>query len=243
MIILDGNGVICEWNRGAECIFGHSAEQIAGSPFDVLFTDQDRAAGVPEAELRKAEANGRAEDERWHLRRDGSRFYCSGETARLRGDTPGFVKIARDMTGQKRLQDEQRKRLAETRTSSLLKDEFFAVMSHELKHPLNLIQLNAEILRRLHAVQNTAKGGKALAAINDAVSSQARIIDDLLDVARLRSGKLMLKKELLDLVELLKSIHAMAIEEHPTARILLALPDQRGSVVIDGDPTRLEQII
>lgn len=243
IIILDGNGVICEWNRGAECIFGHSAEQIAGSPFDVLFTDQDRAAGVPEAELRKAEANGRAEDERWHLRRDGSRFYCSGETARLRGDTPGFVKIARDMTGQKRLQDEQRKRLAETRTSSLLKDEFFAVMSHELKHPLNLIQLNAEILRRLPAVQNTAKGGKALAAINDAVSSQARIIDDLLDVARLRSGKLMLKKELLDLVELLKSIHAMAVEEYPTARILLALPDQRGSVVIDGDPTRLEQII
>ncbi|WP_145279197.1 CheR family methyltransferase [Pseudomonas sp. URMO17WK12:I11] len=243
IIILDGNGVICEWNRGAESIFGHSAEQIAGSHFDVLFTDQDRAAGVPEAELRKAQVNGRAEDERWHLRRDGSRLYCSGETARLRGDTPGYVKIARDMTGQKHLQDEQGKRLAETRTSSLLKDEFFAFMSHELKHPLNLIQLNAEILRRLPAVQYTAKGGKALAVINDAVTSQTRIIDDLLDVARLRTGKLMLKKELLDLADMLKSIHAMAIEEYPTARILLVLPEPRGPMVVHGDARRLEQII
>ena len=201
IVILDGSGVICEWNRGAEGIFGYSLEQIAGSHFDVLFTPEDRAAGVPEAELRKAQANGRAEDERWHLRRDGSRFYCSGETARLRGDVPGFVKIARDVTGQKRFEDEQRQRLAETRTSSLLKDEFFAVMSHELKHPLNLIQLNAEILRRLPALRSTAKGSKALAVINDAVASQARIIDDLLDVARLRTGKLMLKKELLDLAE------------------------------------------
>ena len=72
--------------------------------------------------------------------------------------------------------------LAETQTSSHLKDEFFAVMSHELKHPLNLIQLNAELLRRLPMTKSAGPAMKAVNTICDAVSSQARIIDDLLDV-------------------------------------------------------------
>ncbi len=243
IIILDGNGLVCDWNRGAEYIFGYTPDEIVGSHFSVLFTAEDQAADVPEAELRRAQEHGRAEDERWHVRKDGSRFYCSGETARLRGETAGFVKIARDLTGHKRLQDEQSKQLAETQSDSMLKDEFFAVMSHELKHPLNLIQLNAEILRRLPAVRNTVQASKAIATINDAVTSQARIIDDLLDTARLRTGKLKLKKQLLDLVGLVKSIHAIAAEEYPSARITLELPQPGTSLVVDGDPTRIEQVV
>lgn len=92
---------------------------------------------------------GRSEDERWHLRKDGRKFYCSGEVSLLQGEGfQGFVKIARDLTQHMRLHEEQSQHLAETRQSSELKDEFFAVMSHELKHPLNLIQLNAHLAVR-----------------------------------------------------------------------------------------------
>ena len=243
IVIVDEAGVIRDWNTGAELIFGHGAAEVVGTHYKILFTPEDRAQGIPERELKQAREHGRAEDERWHIRKDGSRFFCSGETARLRGEPSGFVKIARDLTGHKRLQDEQGRKLAESQSNSMLKDEFFAVMSHELKHPLNLIQLNAEILRRLPAVRNTINASKAIATINDAVTSQARIIDDLLDVARLRTGKLKLKKQLLDFVGLVAGIHAVAVEEYPLARIILQAPTAGNALIVDGDPTRLEQVV
>jgi signal transduction histidine kinase len=73
----------------------------------VLFTPEDRAAGVPAAELETARANGRAMDERWHLRKDGTRLYCSGVTTRIgAADGLGFAKIARDLTAQRRAEVE-----------------------------------------------------------------------------------------------------------------------------------------
>ena len=75
---LDPSGRIVGWNRGAEQIFGYPAAEILGADFSALFTVEDRGRGVPEAELRSAAASGRGEDGRWHLRRDGSRFYAAG---------------------------------------------------------------------------------------------------------------------------------------------------------------------
>jgi two-component system CheB/CheR fusion protein len=191
IIILDEHGAITDWNTGAELIFGYAKTEVLGAYYDLIFTPEDRSEGAPESELRTAREYGRGEDERWHQRKDGSRFYCSGEVTLLKGDSlQGYVKIARDLTGHKRMHDEQTQRLAETQTNSHLKDEFFAVMSHELKHPLNLIQLNAELLRRLPMTKTAGPAMKAVNTICDAVTSQARIIDDLLDVARVRTGKL-----------------------------------------------------
>ncbi|MBT2339802.1 MULTISPECIES: CheR family methyltransferase [Pseudomonas] len=245
IIIVDEQGLITDWNTGAEMIFGYKTAEIMGSNYDVIFSAEDRKAGIPEHELRQAREHGRAEDERWHVRKDGSRFYCSGEVSLLRAEgVRGYVKIARDLTGHKRLHEEQSKRLAETQSSSLMKDEFFAIMSHELKHPLNLIQLNTEILRRLPAVKNTANAAKAVSTISDAVSSQARIIDDLLDVARIRTGKLKLKPQPLELGSVLRDIHAVVTEEYPSAQVTLELPEPASApIVVDADPTRLEQIV
>ncbi|MNM22580.1 Virulence sensor protein BvgS precursor [compost metagenome] len=245
IIILDEQGRITDWNTGAELIFGYTAEEVIGAHFELIFSAEDRSAGVPEKELRLARENGRGEDERWHVRKDGSRFYCSGEISLLRAESaPGFVKIARDLTGHKRLHEEQSRQLAETQTTIMMKDEFFAVMSHELKHPLNLIQLNAEILRRLPTVRNAENASKAVTAIGEAVTSQARIIDDLLDVARIRTGKLKLKKRLLDIGELLSEIQGVVSEEYPEAQIVLEMPGaEQSALIIEADPTRLEQVI
>ncbi|MFS2072682.1 CheR family methyltransferase [Pseudomonas sp. CT11-2] len=242
IITLDEQGVITTWNKGAELIFGYSKAEAEGAYYDFIFSAEDRATGVPETELLGARTHGRSEDERWHLRKDGSRFYCSGEVTLLSGDSlRGYVKIARDLTGHKRQHEEQSQQLAETLNTNYLKDEFFAVMSHELKHPLNLIQLNAELLRRLPVTKSVAPAAKAVNTICDAVSSQARIIDDLLDVARVRTGKLKLKPIAVDLASVLRDIYTVVLNDQHSTTVELYVPSE--PLMVRADPTRLEQII
>ena len=99
IITTDTQGVIIGWNTGAENIFGYRADEVIGQSAEIIFTPEDRAAGVPAKEMRTALEKGRAEDERFHLRKDGLRFYVSGMMTPLKdGDVKGFVKIARDET-------------------------------------------------------------------------------------------------------------------------------------------------
>ena len=93
-------GVIDSWNAGAERMFGYAADEIVGADVAILFTPEDRAAQVPIKELNEARRSGRAADERYHLRKNGMRFYCSGVTRRLGAGGIGFAKIARDLTSQ-----------------------------------------------------------------------------------------------------------------------------------------------
>jgi two-component system CheB/CheR fusion protein len=117
-------------------------------------------------------------------------------------------------------------------------------MSHELKHPLNLIQLNAELLRRLPMTKSVSPAMKAVNTICEAVSSQARIIDDLLDVARVRTGKLKLKKQAVDLGRILQDIHTVVVNDQHPCEITLQIPQPpEPPLVVDADSTRLEQII
>jgi two-component system, chemotaxis family, CheB/CheR fusion protein len=87
------------WNAGAERMFGHSASAIVGQNVSVLYTPEDRAAGLPDRELERVRREGRVVDERFYVRKDGTLFYSSGVTTRIGDDgTRGFVKIARDLT-------------------------------------------------------------------------------------------------------------------------------------------------
>ncbi|NUT85237.1 PAS domain S-box protein [Pseudomonas corrugata] len=242
IIILDEGGVITHWNKGAELIFGYTKAEAEGASYEFIFSEEDRANGAPQAELKTARTHGRAEDERWHLRKDGSLFYCSGEVTLLSGDhLQGYVKIARDLTGHQQEHEKQSQELKQSRNTISLKDEFFAVMSHELKHPLNLIQLNAEMLRRLPITRTSSPAAKAVNTICDAVSSQARIIDDLLDVARVRTGKLKLQPSRIDLTDVLRDIYTVVINEQHQTQIDLQLPDE--PLVVYADPIRVDQII
>lgn len=99
------------WNSGAERLFGFTDREILGESADVIFTPEDRANGVPEGETATALREGRASDERWHLRRDGTRFFASGVLSLLHGGDSsriGFVKIARDLTERKLAEDKLR---------------------------------------------------------------------------------------------------------------------------------------
>ena len=105
---VDPQGRIVSWNPGAEQLFGYSEPDVLGQHLAILFTPEDRAGGIPEQEIAAASAKGRATDERWHFRKDGSRFFASGvltpifdEENRLRG----FTKIAHDTTQRKEAEE------------------------------------------------------------------------------------------------------------------------------------------
>ncbi|BDI31107.1 hypothetical protein CCAX7_31580 [Capsulimonas corticalis] len=108
MIMLDVEGRIASWNAGAERILGYNDEEVLGQSIAEIFTEEDRAVGVPEREIAKALEAGKANDERWHLRKNGSRFWADGVMESLwdeDGSLRGYAKILRDATDRKRLEE------------------------------------------------------------------------------------------------------------------------------------------
>ncbi len=104
LVLMDEDGRIAGWNEGAARLLGYCEQQVVGQPHDLFFTPEDRQAGEPQRELHSALAQGHTAHERWHLRRDGSRFFGSATVAAAREDGAllGFVKIFRDLTAQRR---------------------------------------------------------------------------------------------------------------------------------------------
>jgi len=119
IVTMDLDGHLTGWNVGARNILGWDEAEALGREARMFWTPEDQAAGVPEAEMRAAREQGRADDERWHLRRDGSRFWASGEMMPLRGEDGtllGFLKILRDRTEQRRAGEALRLRAEEFQT-------------------------------------------------------------------------------------------------------------------------------
>lgn len=251
IITQDLNGRITSWNIGAQRIFGYREEEVLGQLGDLIFIPEDRKRGAPEEEMRVARLEGRAEDERWHLRKDGTRFFCSGVMTPIEdGEIRGYAKIARDLTGNKQAEARREETLAhETATrlraedASRMREEFLAVLSHELKQPLNLIHLNAELLKRMPDSRNSAPILRVAETIRSAAISQATIIDDLLDLSRVQTGKLRLNRTPFDLIQVLDKITQAFNVDAAAKDITLVNQTSEQSIVINADMTRTEQII
>jgi PAS domain S-box-containing protein len=124
ILLLDPEGRIEMWNRGAEAIFGYRADEVLGRHFELLFVESDRVLGIPAAELETARRTGRADDTRWHLHRSGRTVFMDGVTTRLTDDAgrvTGFSKFARDIT--ERVATERRLAAQLTLTNLLSGDE------------------------------------------------------------------------------------------------------------------------
>ncbi len=128
---MDQDRRITSWNVGAEALFGYAEDEVLGELGDLLFTADDRELGVPELEVRTAMAEGRAGGERWHARKGGERFYGSGLVNRLRdreGALVGYVKIMRDLTERKLIEDARRASEAKYRSLFDSIDEGFCIL-------------------------------------------------------------------------------------------------------------------
>ena len=108
IFMLDVDGRVSTWNAGIERVLGYQPDEIIGQPMSLIFTPEDRAAGEDQNELRTALTHGRATDERWHVRKDGTRFWASGVLTAIRdasGKPRGFSKVMRDATEQRRAEE------------------------------------------------------------------------------------------------------------------------------------------
>lgn len=128
IVTLDLQGNVTSWSNGAESIFGWTENEVLGKPIDLIFTADDRTKGMAQREMGDAFSKGRGTDERWHVRKDGSRFWASGEMMPLQDGGPieGFLKILRDRTQQKIAQELQ----------VMLNQE----LGHRLKNQLAMVQ-------------------------------------------------------------------------------------------------------
>ncbi len=135
MFQMNPAGVILSWNSGAERLLGWKEEEAIGKPGTLVFTPEDVANGEAERELETARANGRAEDERFHICKDGTRFFASGVLTQVcdeGGNLLGFAKVMRDVTGRKEQEEELRRSLAQ-------KDTLVREIHHRVKNNLQVI--------------------------------------------------------------------------------------------------------
>lgn len=115
IISLDLDGLVTSWNEGAHRILDWTEEEMIGQPASIFFTLEDRQKGIPQAEMQAALHHGRGTDERWHQKKDGSRFWANGEMMPLKdehGTVQGYIKILRDRTA-RRIADEKQRADAE----------------------------------------------------------------------------------------------------------------------------------
>lgn len=247
IFMLDPQGRIRTWNLGAERIKGYAAEEIIGQHFSRFYSAEDVAAGKPDRELQSAFINGSSEDEGWRFRKDGSRFWANVTITAIfapSGQLHGFAKIVRDTTERRQAEEMARrnKLLVETLRQ---RDEFLSIVSHELRTPLTALQLQVQTL--VH--QSRSSDGSPypvapdkLALVERQVQRLRTLVDDMLDVARINSGRLELSLETVDLAEITRQVIARHQEAFDRADCRLIL-DAPASLVGSWNAARLEQIL
>lgn len=251
VIFLDKNGLINGWNAGAHAIFAHEADDVFGRHFELIFFPDDVSNGVPGAELTRALESGKAVDERWHIRKDGTQLWASGFTVPVyspEGLHEGFAKIAQDATTRKKEQVERETLLAETEAAHLeadtannFKDEFINQLAHELRSPVDAILLWTLLLRSQDL--DEAETRRGLNAIERGATSIQNLLDDLLDSVRGQTGKIALDLGTLDLGQLV----AHTVDDfRPAAaarELILDFSAPPEPLLLNGDGGRLRQVI
>jgi len=264
IFMLDPNGNIATWNKGAERIKGYKPEEIIGSHFSRFYSEEDKANHKPERELEIARAEGSVEDEGWRLRKDGTRFWANVVITAVfdrSGELRGFAKVTRDISDRKeaeetrralleqreaRLQAEEERRRAEdsyrvAQEANRAKDDFLMTLSHELRTPMTAILGWSRMLPAMSA--DDPMFHEAVASIAGGAQLQARLIDDILDVSRIVSGKLRLAPETMEVSRVIMNA-AEAVNATAQAKgitVTLTLAPTLGVMI--ADPTRIQQVI
>ncbi len=236
IFMLSPEGVIESWNSGAKLIKGYSAQEVIGRHFSLFYRPEDLAAGLPARELETALALGRAEEEGWRVRRDGSVFWANVVIAPVydaERQLRGFAKVTRDMT--------ERRRLHELESSSKRMSEFLAMLAHELRNPLAPIRNAVTILQLEPSPSPMVRSSRDM--IDRQLSHMTRLVDDLLDVGRLTTGKIRFNIEQVAYAQVVaRSVEAVRpLMDARRHHLTVELPDT--GLWVQGDATRLAQVL
>jgi PAS domain S-box-containing protein len=218
IFLLDPNGHIASWNAGARRFKGYEDHEIIGQHFSVFYPEHDKIADKPGRELKDAIKYGRVEDEGWRVRKDGTQFWASVVITALydnSGELQGFAKVTRDLTERKRMEDE----LAQANQDLLLqqsellllnqaKDEFISLASHQLRTPATSVKQYLGLILQGFAGDVPPK---LLEYVQKAYASNERqitLVNDLLRVAQMDAGKIVLRPALMDVAQLVRDVVA-----------------------------------
>jgi PAS domain S-box-containing protein len=231
------DGIIQSWNAAAELLFGYTAKQAVGSPISLIIpadrADEERRI------IARLLAGERVEHfETVRVRSDGQPVQVSLTISPIRDAADrvvGASKIARDISNQKRLE-------AALLEANRRKDEFLAMLGHELRNPLAPIR-NALHLIRLSDQDPRREVRQAYDIIERQIENMVRLIDDLLDVARISSGKIQLQKQRIDLTAVvIRAIEgARPLIDARRHALQVSLPE--APVPVEADPVRLAQVL
>jgi len=234
------DGVITSWNRAAERMFGYTAAEALGRHITLIIPTERHAEedGVL-ARIRRGEIVDHFETVR--QRKDGSRLSISLTVSPIRsadGTIIGASKIARDITERRRTEAERVLLLEEAQAANRAKDDFLAMFGHELRNPLAAIASAAEVLDIARTVGDIRQPRDV---IKRQIVHLRRLIDDLLDAARVRAGKIVLQRRPVSLAEAVEQALSVVRGSAPAGRHVI--DTQLDEVGVDADPVRLDQII
>ncbi len=244
VILISPEGRIRSWNQAAQDIFGYGPDDMIGESAELLFTPEDRQAGVFRQEMQDALDKGKADDNRWLLRRDGLRLWAEGVVMPLYSDAgqlSGFSKIVRDATADYRDAEALRAAKEEAERANQAKDRFLAVLSHELRTPLSPIATAAHLLERTASVPE--KYRHLLPMIQRNVALEARLIEDLLDLTAISAGKVSLKPKPVDVHALVQVVVDMLDGQIQDKHLHLKLDLDAASPTVLADEARIQQVL
>ncbi|MGE5522332.1 MAG: ATP-binding protein [Rhodospirillaceae bacterium] len=243
IILIDTDGRIAWWGSGAEHVFGYKREAIIGQHISRLFAPDDVRRGMPQYELVTACVDGMAEDDLWMMRADGSRFWAAGAVTPIRddaGEVIAYGKILRDRTDQKEQLETLRNKAAALERADQHKNIFLSTLSHELRNPLAPL-VNALQLIRMSSPEN-ASLQYPIKLIERQVEFIRRLVDDLLDVTRISSGKVQLNTETLDVRDVLSRAIESVRPSLEEKRHKLTISMLNTAILVLGDRDRLQQV-
>ena len=242
----DLNGIIKSWNPAAERMFGYSAEEAVGSSIYLIIPEERKGEETQViASIKRGEIVDHYETVR--QRKDGSLVDISLTVSPIRDSTGTIVgasKVARDITERKRLVEAEHAQLVRERSfqteANRIKDQFLATLSHELRTPLNAIIGWSEML--LAGNLNEQETNLGLRTIDRNARAQVQLVDDLLDVSRIVSGKMRLQLIPVDLVEIAKAAMDVVRPAAAAKKIKLTGEWRIPEIFVQGDPDRLQQV-
>ncbi|MCW7541732.1 alpha/beta fold hydrolase [Aquabacterium sp. A7-Y] len=243
LMFLDPEGRIIAWRGAAERILGYREDEVLGRPVALIFTGRDQQLDLPAYERRVAASDGRAEDDRWHVRRDGTEVWLTGATTALRdgqGQLLGFAKTVRDRTDLRTQLETLENRVAQLDRMHRDKDAFFARLTHELRNSLGPMRNGTALMKR---ATQPEQHRMALGIVERQLDFLVRMTADLSELARVGVGKLDLMQQRIDLSRelpaLLDAVRDRAAQKGVGLELLIAA----AAIEVDADRERLHQIV
>jgi PAS domain S-box-containing protein len=243
IFFLDPTGRVMSWNTGAEKIKGFKAEEIIGKHFACFYTAEDVAAGRPQRNLEAATRLGHFRDQGLRVRNDGTTFYADVVITALRDDSGrlrGFSKVTRDMSDHLRAQEIEAEKIAAVKANEA-KDEFLAKLSHELRTPLTPALAAASFMAE-NVEELPEKFTNEVHLIRRNVQLEARLIDDLLDLTRISTGKIELHQQRVHAHIVVRDALRIARSDIHRKNIAVSIHLDAKQHHIWADPVRIEQV-